>query len=228
MLRLFLAIFTILSLLACKTRGQNTNDVISSLKLFKEGGDLMIQGVEFGLSDSLSSRKYYEEAIEKFLTSYRLDTSNTKLGTYLSFLYYQVQKFDSALAWGIKLLPIDSINSAGEAPMAFAGSLTHIGLCYLNIGDLSAGSEYLRRGLLLDNRSSSIITHQLMDLSDQIYNKKYQQHSEVLLKRKVNPCEYSIDIMTLALKISDSATYIRSLLKERKKNCSNLLNGGSG
>ena len=187
MLRLFIPLFIILSLLACKTKSQSSNDIISSLKLFKEGGDLMMQGFKLEFSDSLSSRKYYEKAIDTFLAAYRLDTSNIELGTYLSDLYYNVQKFDSALIWGLKLLTIDSLKNAKKVPIAFANSLDHLGFCYLNVGDIQTGRTYLEKALLINKRNTSLLAQKLLDLSDRIYFEKYSKQIDELVRRKIDP-----------------------------------------
>jgi hypothetical protein len=92
-----------LALNSCKAKPEN--NIARSLQLFKKGGDLMTAGFKLEVAGSDSSNQYYRQAIDLFLSSYRLDTSNYELAIYLPDLYNKINKPDSAIFWQSKFHP---------------------------------------------------------------------------------------------------------------------------
>ena len=82
MLRPITAVLITLLLTACKSKSQDNINVPRSLRLFKEGSDLMMQGFKIEFDDSLGAQKYYRSSVDKFNAAYQADTTNLKLATY--------------------------------------------------------------------------------------------------------------------------------------------------
>ena len=79
------------------------------IRFQQEGSKLMLNGFRMEVDSSDSSKHYYKQAINKFLSSYFLDTTLLESAIYLPDLYFKINKPDSALYWKSKLSPIDSI-----------------------------------------------------------------------------------------------------------------------
>jgi hypothetical protein len=221
-------------LFSCKSKSQTITDAYPSLRLFQEGSDLAMKGYEQELKeltdssaskDSLSAKEYYEQAIRKFVTAYQLEPTIEDLGIYLSGLYYNVQKFDSALLWAAKRYPSDSLKYSKSRPTYFAKVTAELGFYYLNVGDYNKGSYYLQKAYAADTTADQILANKVIRLSNQIYYAKYPGQISDLKSKNINPCLYSAEILQLVLlfgkstKYTDFGVFNPEEIKNRRKNC---------
>jgi tetratricopeptide (TPR) repeat protein len=218
---LIIAIF----LTSCKSKSQNKIDVSKSLRLFKEGTDLLKQGFTADFSDSLAGQKYYKHAIDKFNGAYNSDTTNVQLGTYLSDLYFTTQQYDSALIWALRMFAFDSITYYKDNSTTISHNYSFIGSCYLYEGDLQNGEKYFHLALNADSHQVNNLTHTLSDIADKFYYKTFPSQIEELKRKNISPCKYSLDILYLGLSIGRAEKMAKNFLfteekfTEREKNC---------
>jgi tetratricopeptide (TPR) repeat protein len=181
-----------------------------------------MKGFKLEYKDSLSARKYFEQATHKFLSAYQADTINIEIVKLLPDAYYKIQKFDSALLWAIKLLPSDSLRTL-DVPTSFAGILREIGFYYLNLADIETGKQFLQRSLRLDSTQHYNFLGRLEELSDQIFYRKYPKQIEEFELKQIDPCQYSLSILTLGNEIGKDdqfvETYLPGKIQQKKKNC---------
>jgi len=218
---LIIAIF----LTSCKSKSQNKIDVPKSLRLFKEGSDLLKQGFTLEFSDSLGGQKYYKLAIDKFNAAYNADTTNIQLGTYFSDLYFKTQQFDSALYWTLRMFPFDSITYYKDNSISISHSYSFIGSCCLYEGDIINAEKYFRLALNADSHQVFNLTQTLSDIADKFYYGNLPNQIKKLKSKNIEPCKYSLDIMQLGLSIGGTEKYAKDFLftkekfTEREKNC---------
>jgi len=99
-----------LIIIACNSNSHDKVDPEKTMKLSREGADLMMIAMQIETSnfDSLEACKlrasiYYRQATDKFLEALKYDPMHGKVGLYLPDLYYKLNKPDSALYWKKKL-----------------------------------------------------------------------------------------------------------------------------
>lgn len=102
-------IIPILILFSCRFNTESKGE--KSARLFKEASASMMTGFKLEVNSSDSSKHYYRQAINKFITAYLLDTSALELAIYLPDLYYKINEPDSALFWQSRIQPIDTIQN---------------------------------------------------------------------------------------------------------------------
>ena len=209
----------------CKSKGQLSLNVRESLRLFKSGSDLMMKGFKIDFEDSLTAQKYYRQAIDTFIASLRADTTDLRTGTYLSDLYYKVQKFDSALFWSQLMFPFDSIEYFKKSPKLAYGNYAFMGKCFIYEGDLSNGKKYFQLALRTNPHEIFNIADAISDIADKFYFKTIPAQINKLSLRSTDTCKYSIDILLLGLEICTKEKAVTELLfnqikiKERQKTC---------
>ena len=221
MLRPITLILITLLLTACKSKSQENLNVPKSLKLFREGSDLMMQGFKIEFDDSLGAQKYYRNSVNKFTAAYQADTTNLKLCGYLDYVYYKIQKYDSALYWAQRLFTLDSVENFDQKTAS--RSYSFFGKCLIYEGDLTNGKKYFQMALNADTTQIFILTQTLSDIADQFYFKTIPIQLNKL--KTINPCKYSIDIMRLGLDIGKNKNVATDFLfsstkiQEREKSC---------
>jgi tetratricopeptide (TPR) repeat protein len=214
-----------LFLTACKTNSQNKIDVPKSIRLFKEGADLLKQGFTLEYIDSLGGQNYYRQSIDKFKEAYGSDTTNIQLGTYLSDLYSKTQQFDSALIWALRMFPFDSTTYYKDNSISISHSYSFIGSCYLYEGDITNGEKYFRLAINADSHQVGNMAHTLSDIADKFYNGTLPNQIQKLKIKNISPCKYSLDIMKLGLSIGETEKFVKEyiftneIFTEREKNC---------
>jgi tetratricopeptide (TPR) repeat protein len=217
MVRLCIALTISLVFISCNSNSQNKIDVPKSLKLFKEGGDVMKKGFTTEFSDSLAAQTYYRQAIILFNASLQADPANVRLGTYLSDLYYKEQKFDSALIWAMRLFPIDSALYYKDNLRAISSSYGFIGSCFIYEGDLETGEKYFCMAFKTDTAQVIALTQQLSDISDKLYFKSIPAQLQKLKAKNIDPCKYAIEIMQLGLSIGKNEKFTTDYLFPKDK-----------
>ena len=212
-------------LTSCKSNSQTKIDVPQSLRLFKEGTDLLKQGFTLEYTDSLGGQKYYRHSIDKFNAAYSSDTTNIQLGTYLSDLYSKTQQFDSALIWALRMFPFDSTTYYKDNSISISHSYSFIGRCYIYEGDITNGEKYFRLALNADSHQVINLTQALSDIADKFYHETLPAQVKKLKSKNISPCKYSLDIMNLGLSIGGTEKFAKDFLftkekiAERDKNC---------
>jgi tetratricopeptide (TPR) repeat protein len=225
MRRLIKMLIIALFLNSCKSNSQSKIDVYKSLKLFKEGTDLLKQGITVEYTDSLKAQKYYRESLNKFNAAYKSDTTNLELGTYLSELYSKTQQFDSALIWALRLFPVDSTTHYKDNSGSISDSYGFIGSCYLYEGDLINGKKYFELASKANSHHVLLLTQTLSAIADKLYFETMPVQINKLKAKAITPCKYSLQIMRLGLtlgeteKIARDFLFSKEKLAERDKNC---------
>lgn len=225
MLRPVIILSIVIFLVSCKSDSQGKTNTPESAKLFKEGAELLKQGIKLEFSDSIGGLKYYRQAIEKITAAYNADTTNIELGTYFSDLYFKTRQYDSALVWALRMLPFDSVTYYRSDSTLISERYGFIGSCYLYEGDIINGEKYFRLALSANKHQTISLAQTLSGIADEFYFSTLPNQIEKLKRKNIAPCKYSIDIMRLGLSIGETDKFVKDVLfsnekfNERKKKC---------
>lgn len=217
MFRPIVAILITLLLISCKSGSQDNIDIPKSLNLFKDGCEVMRQGIAAEFDDSLAGQKFYRQAIDIFNASLKADPTNLRLGTYLSVLYYKEQKFDSALLWAQRLFPLDSVDFFKGNKNSISNSYSFIGSCFLYEGDIQNGKKFFHMALDIDTTQVLRLTQALSDIADKFYYKTLPDQIKKLNNKNIDACKYSLNIMELGLSIGAAEKFVKEFLFKKEK-----------
>lgn len=214
---LYLFILTVY-LASCKSKKQDKVDRPStSLRLFKEGGDLYLKGFSLEFDDSLEAQKYYRQAIHKFNAAYNADTSDIELGIYLDELYARTGQFDSALIWSLRIFPFNYEKFSASNLTALSHNYRFMGEYYFYEGDSANGKKCFQLALKADPRQAGSLSKAISDIADKLYFKTFPNQEKKLKSINIDPCRYSLDMMRFGLSIAVDDSYIKEIVFPRKK-----------
>ena len=212
----YIILLTTLAALSCNTKPKTHQDIKLSKELTAEGSELTMQRISLKGIDSLKGVDLNKQAIQKFDSAYHVDTTNLRAALLASECCYFGKEFRQCIYWLEKLIIADTSkhNRADHYQMT--------GFCYVNLGDLDRGKKYFSKALNIWKdiapSNQSIVTDNLLDISDKIYAGSDINQKNNFNSKGIDPCQFSVEILDYLATIDTSQDF-KSKSSERQKSC---------
>jgi len=150
--KLICMLFILLSLLACQESKEKL-----AFKLFNEGVEYSLDAANEAEKGQLeSAHELNSKAIEKFLETYKTDSTHQLVKSALGHSYYIQKDYKKGIRW---------YELANKLDSPIAVNYKELGLCKINLGDIKSGASNINKALELDNSKENKETT-ILDLKD--------------------------------------------------------------
>lgn len=201
---------------SCDTQPKLHQDVKLSEKLAGEDSELTMRRISLMGIDSLKGIELNKQAIQKFDSAYQLDSTNLRAALLASECCYFGKEFRQCIYWREKLIIADTSTHSRADHYQMAG------FCYVSLGDLDSGKKYFSKALNIWKNiapsNQSIVTDNLLDISDKIYAGNDINQKNSFSSKGIDPCQFSVKILVYLATI-DTTQDFKSKSSERQKSC---------
>ncbi|RZK16664.1 MAG: tetratricopeptide repeat protein [Pedobacter sp.] len=150
--KLICILFILLSLLACQESKEKL-----AFKLFNEGVKYSLDAADEAEKGKFDSAlELNRKAIEKFLETYKTDSTHQLVKSVLGHSYYIQKDYKEGIHW---------YELANKLDSSIAVNYKELGLCKINLGDIKNGALNINKALELDN-SKENKENTILDLKD--------------------------------------------------------------
>jgi len=210
-----------LTLFSCQSKSQNTIDKVKSQELFKETIPIFASFLRLQHKNDDSAKILSNILIEKYKIIYQSDTTSKSIGDFLSDCYKFNKEYEKQIFWDRHQLSLDN------KPLDKKVYFENLANAFLSLGIADSSKLYFEKAFNLEKELDYQIqiVADFKSFADNIYLKQDKEKLEILGKRVISTCQYSVDILKLLLPyINDNKVYLTKpfsldTIIDREKNC---------